>query len=585
MKSGKRILVGVMMGIMAVILLAGMPMGTDGVVNAAKSTLKGPSKDENDVVTWDCVYFGSYPQSDATGKTREPIKWRVLSVNGNDAFLVADQNLDVQRYNDTEEPVTWVTCTIRSWLNGYGSASNVCGTDYSSNNFLDRAFTSSEQGAILSAIVRNADNPKYGTDGGKDTKDKVFLLSYDEVKNPAYGFSFDIDYHDTARKRTNTAYVAAGGAIGSKFMKKEGNSDWWWLRSPGNYSHYAMSVYGYGWVHHDGYTVGYNGGAVCPALHLNLASSDLWSYAGTVRSDGNTECQHENTEVRGRKEATCKEKGYTGDTYCSNCGVKLKDGETISANGQHQWNNGIVTKEATDKEDAVKTFTCTVCGEARTENILGTSALANVPEAVQAVTDVSIASQSFEDVTGAVFNALLARTTKLTNKNITLKWKKVPKADGYKIYGNRCGKKNHYKLIKDVGKSKTSYTQKKLKKGTYYKYVVVAYKVVDGKKVTIAVSKTIHATTTGGKYGVAKSVKVNKSKITLKKGKKFTIKAKEVKKDKKIKNHRRIAYESSNTKVATVSKKGVVKAKTKGSCYIYVYAQNGVYKKVKVTVK
>ena len=178
-----------------------------------------------------------------------------------------------------------------------------------------------------------------------------------------------------------------------------------------------------------------------------------------------------------------------------------------------------------------------------------------------------------------------ARSTKLTGKSVTLKWKKVPKADGYKVYGNRCGRKNHYKLIKDLGKGKTSYTQKKLKKGTYYKYVVSAYKVVDGKKVTIAVSKTIHAATTGGKYGVAKSVKVNKSKITLKKGKKFTIKAQEVKKDKTIKRHRKIAYESSNTKVATVNRKGVVKAKKKGSCYIYVYAQNGVYKRVKVTVK
>lgn len=105
---------------------------------------------------------------------------------------------------------------------------------------------------------------------------------------------------------------------------------------------------------------------------------------------------------------------------------------------------------------------------------------------MQAVTDASIAKQSSEDVKGAVFGSLRARATKLTNKAITLKWNKVSKVDGYKIYGNQCGKKNHYKLIKDVGKSKTSYTQKKLKKGTYYKYVVAAYKIVDGKKVAIA---------------------------------------------------------------------------------------------------
>lgn len=208
-----------------------------------------------------------------------------------------------------------------------------------------------------------------------------------------------------------------------------------------------------------------------------------------------------------------------------------------------------------------------------------------VPSEVQAVTDASITTQTSEDVKGAVFNALQARSKKLTGKSVTLKWKKVSGADGYKVYGNQCGKKNRYKLIKDLGKNKTSYTQKKLKKGTYYKYVVAAYKVIDGKKVTVAVSKTIHAATTGGKYGVAKSVQVNKNKVTLKKGKKFTIKAKEVKKDKTIKHHRKIAYESDNPEVATVSKKGVVKAKKKGSCYIYVYAQNGVYKRVRVTVK
>ncbi len=108
----------------------------------------------------------------------------------------------------------------------------------------------------------------------------------------------------------------------------------------------------------------------------------------------------------------------------------------------------------------------------------------------------------------------------------------------------------------------------------------------NGKLKIVATSKTIHAATTGGKVGNAKAVKVNKSKVTLaKKGKKFTIKAKEVKKDKTIKRHRKVAFESSNPKVATVSSKGVVTAKKKGTCYIYAYAQNGVFKKVKVTVK
>lgn len=240
--------------------------------------------------------------------------------------------------------------------------------------------------------------------------------------------------------------------------------------TPGNKSDCAMNVDYTGRLN----TNGYYYKPVCPALHLSLTSSNLWSYAGTVDSNGKiTECQHENTEVSGKKESTCKEAGYTGDVRCNDCGAKIK-GETVPAKG-HQWDNGKVTKQATEKEDAVKTFTCTVCGETKTEIVSGTSALRNIPATVQAVTDASIASQSSEDVKGAVFNTLLARATKFTNKNITLKWKKVSKADGYKIYGNQCGKKNHYKLIQDLGKDKTSYTQKNLKKGTYYKYVVANF--------------------------------------------------------------------------------------------------------------
>ena len=586
MKAGNRLLIGVLTGVMVIVMSAGLSLGNGGEVNAARRTLKNPSRNSDGVVTWDCVYFGNYPQSDATGKTKDPIKWRVLSVNGDDAFLVADQNLDCQSYNGAWRSVTWETCTMRSWLNGYGSSSNVYGTDYTNDNFMDRAFTDSEQSAIRDTTVENKDHPDYGTEGGNDTSDKVFLLSYEEITNPAYGFSGDYSVADEARKRKNTAYVAAGGTIGSGEMGSEGKMDDWWLRSPGSLSGYAVSVDNVGCVYLYGISVYSGNSAVCPALHLNLSSSNLWTYAGTVSSDGSsTGCMHENTERRNGKEAACKEEGCTGYTCCSDCGIKLKDdNETIPAKG-HQWDNGVITKQATEKADEVRTFTCIVCGEKRTETVAGSSVLAEVPKAVQAVTDESIAKQSSEDVKGAVFNTLLARTTKLTNKTITLKWNKVSQADGYKIYGNKCGKKNHYKLLSDVGKNKTSYTQKKLRKGTYYKYVVAAYKVVDGKKVTIAVSKTIHAATTGGKYGVAKLVKVNKSKVTLKKGKKFTIKAKEIKQNKTIKHHRAIAYESSNTKVATVSKKGVVKAKGKGTCYIYVYAQNGVYKKVKVTVK
>ena len=88
-----------------------------------------------------------------------------------------------------------------------------------------------------------------------------------------------------------------------------------------------------------------------------------------------------------------------------------------------------------------------------------------------------------------------------------------------------------------------------------------------------------------GKYGVAKAVSIikignkkNDTEVTLKKGKTAQITAIEIKKDKKIKHHRNLCYESSNTKVVTVTSDGVIKAMRKGNCKIWVYAQNGVYK-------
>ncbi len=221
----------------------------------------------------------------------------------------------------------------------------------------------------------------------------------------------------------------------------------------------------------------------------------------------------------------------------------------------------------------------------------------NIPKKTAAITDKTILGMSSDkDVPGASFKALCARATKVTAKTITLKWNPVKEADGYEIYGNKCGRKNKYRLIKTVpGKKTVSYKQKKLKKGTYYKYIVRAYKKIGGKKVSLAVSKTVHAVTTGGKYGNAKSVNVKTDKklkkkkstytLKIKKNKKYSLKVSLKKPSKKMKSHRKTLYESSNTSIATVTAKGVIKGKKKGSCYIYVYAQNGMYKKIKVNVK
>lgn len=77
---------------------------------------------------------------------------------------------------------------------------------------------------------------------------------------------------------------------------------------------------------------------------------------------------HQHTEVRNVKEATCKEEGYTGDTYCTDCGEKLSSGEP-TAKKVHDWDEGKVTTEATCKNTGVKTYTCNNCSETKTEVI------------------------------------------------------------------------------------------------------------------------------------------------------------------------------------------------------------------------
>lgn len=189
---------------------------------------------------------------------------------------------------------------------------------------------------------------------------------------------------------------------------------------------------------------------------------------------------------------------------------------------------------------------------------------------------------SEKDPKGSKFGLLQAKVSKVGKNYLKVSWKKISGCK-YIVYGNKCGKKNKFKKIKTV--STTSFTQKKLKKGTYYKYLIVAVK--NGK--TVSTSKNVHATTTGGKYGNNNKVttKAKKNKVTLKKGKSFKLgaKAKTASKKIKVNIHRSVAYESSNTKIATVSSKGVIKAKKKGKCYVYAYAQNGVMAKVAVTVK
>lgn len=283
-------------------LFVGMIPMKDQMVSKAEQAdplsheLNNPRMDSEGTVTWDCVYFGNYWQEDANGNgtadqedAKQPIKWRVLSVEGDDAFLLADKNLDIGIYNDSMSGAArWETSTLRSWLNGYGTEANTEGIDYSGSGFLDVAFTLEEKRAIHTSYVVNDDNPIFDAEGGNDTTDQVYLLSIEEAMTPAYGFILKTNQTET-RKAQATAYAIGKGA--SVDASLAGSSDWW-LRSPGDSATRAAIVRANGHVGRGGtYAYGVKA-SVRPVLHLNLkalsddTSSSVWSYAGTVTAQG-----------------------------------------------------------------------------------------------------------------------------------------------------------------------------------------------------------------------------------------------------------------------------------------------------------
>ena len=200
------------------------------------------------------------------------------------------------------------------------------------------------------------------------------------------------------------------------------------------------------------------------------------------------------------------------------------------------------------------------------------------PASLPGVERTILSLQDDSDPAWTSFSLLRAKGVPKSKRAVKLSWKPVNGASAYIIYGNRCGKKNRYEKITSV--SGTSWTQKKLKKGAYYKYLVAA---VNGNKV-LSISKTIHVATNGGKVGNNTKVTLNKKKKKLSVGKSFKLKATLQKGPLKVKIHRRIAFESDNPSVAEVGRKGKIRAKSKGTCYIYAYAQNGVFARCKVIV-
>ena len=191
------------------------------------------------VVIGDSILFGGYA-------------WRVLDVQGGRALLLSEHVIEQRAFHGTREDATWANSTIRRYLN---------------SEFYNQ-FTSEERTQIVETRVINNNNPWYGTYGGADTVDKIFLFSLEEVvryfgdsgqftNRPGDVWQID-DQYNAARQATN----------------QDGEASWWWLRSPGEEGLRAAHVRIAGYIRVMGEVVSYSPGGVRPAMWVYLGSTE-----------------------------------------------------------------------------------------------------------------------------------------------------------------------------------------------------------------------------------------------------------------------------------------------------------------------
>ena len=229
----------------------------DSKVATCDNEIAAAAKRDAKFAVGNYVTFGSYPQTKA-GTDNTPIEWLVIARDGQKALLISRYGLDRQKYNTSKTSVTWETSSIRTWLNG---------------TFINQAFSLAEQGAIVMTNVDNSKSQGYSqwsTNGGNNTQDKVFLLSYAEA-NKYLGVTDD-DSNNTKSRVSPTEYAVKNGAWTSSSNKTaEGKyAGYWWLRSPGSSSSSAASVFTDGSLYNS--SVNRANAIVRPALWINLES-------------------------------------------------------------------------------------------------------------------------------------------------------------------------------------------------------------------------------------------------------------------------------------------------------------------------
>lgn len=166
-----------------------------------------PALAQSDYTVGGVVTMGRYEQDNNAANGKEPVEWQVLEVKEDQALLISRLCLDARAFNQRFIPMTWAECDLRAWMNDV---------------LFNELFTAEEQAQVLPTEVVNLGNTHYGTYGGEDTVDKLYLLSLYEVTQYLP--------QKADRACAPTAYAVANGA----YVNKENGNTWWILRTPGN---------------------------------------------------------------------------------------------------------------------------------------------------------------------------------------------------------------------------------------------------------------------------------------------------------------------------------------------------------------
>ena len=193
------------------------------------------------------VYFGSYNQDNDKSNGNEDIAWLVLEKKDDSLLLLSVYGLDSQRYNENAQAVNWETSTVRKWLN---------------DDFYNAAFNENQRKKIINSVCPADSNPNYDTDPGKDTIDKVFLLSISEAKK--YLLSAE------QLRCVPTLYTTYRAVALGANNYSGGRSSTWFLRTPGQDETMAAYVSSDGIIRQVGYSVDLDIVAIRPAIRVNI---------------------------------------------------------------------------------------------------------------------------------------------------------------------------------------------------------------------------------------------------------------------------------------------------------------------------